>query len=59
MVPDTVEREVEQKNLHAQIQIPSLIRSWVGVWWEQDRCDEADLEHLRTLQGPRRTKERC
>ena len=71
MVLDTVEREAEQKNLHTQIQIPSLMRSWVGVWRKQDPCDEepvrriwrwqsrsygenpseADLEHLRILQG--------
>ena len=40
MVHDTVEREEEQKNLHTQIQSPSLTKSWVEVWREQERCDE-------------------
>ena len=40
MVHNTVEREAEQKNLHAQIQIWSLIRSWVEVWQVQDGFDE-------------------
>ena len=35
MVHDTVEREEEQKNLHAQIQIQSLIlgRGLAGAGW--------------------------
>ena len=46
MVPDTVEREAEQKNLHAQIQIPSLIMSWVGVWQEQAGYDEEQVQRI-------------
>ena len=47
MVQNTVEKEAEQKNLHAQIQIPSLIKSWVEVWREQDRCDEKQVWRIR------------
>ena len=43
MVPDTVEREVEQKNLHPQIQTQSLAKSWVEVFQEQDGCDEEQV----------------
>ena len=47
MVYDTVEREGEQKNLHVQIQCPSLRKSWVYVWQEQDRCDEEWVWRIR------------
>ena len=47
MVHDTVERKQEKKNLHGQIQIPSLIKSWVEVWREQDECDEEQVWRIR------------
>ena len=47
MVPDTVEREVERKNLHAQIQILSLIMFWVGAWWVLGGCDVEQVRRIR------------
>ena len=51
MVHGTVEREAEKKNLQEQIRTQSLAKPWVEVCWEQDGCDEEQVQRINRWQS--------